>query len=71
MGGFKAGDGVVRSKRITRTVVKAPGENTAQALDVEALLNSGPSQPGCEDASGPLASSERGFNSQWVQRERS
>lgn len=47
-GGFKAGDGVVRSKRITQTVVKAPGENTAQALDVEALLNLGPSQPGCE-----------------------
>ena len=46
--GFKGGDGVVRSKRITRTAGKVPGEHKGQELDSEALLNPRPFQPGCE-----------------------
>lgn len=47
-GGFQGGEGVVRSKRITRTAGKVPGERKGQELDLEALLNSRPFQPGRE-----------------------
>lgn len=45
---FQGGESVVRSKRITRTAGKVPGERKGQELDLEALLNSRPFQPGRE-----------------------
>lgn len=45
--GFKAGAGMVRREGVTRMAGKATGENKRQELDVEALLNSRPFQPGC------------------------